>query len=97
MYGLIAKLESVPNRRGDLIAILKESTADMPGCFSYVIAEDTADDNTIWITELWESAADHDASLSMPVVKDAIGKARPLIAGFSRIATTNPVAGTGQE
>jgi quinol monooxygenase YgiN len=93
MYGLIAKLVSVPNRREDLIAILKESTIRMPGCFSYGIAKDLADENTIWVTEVWDSMADHDSSLSLPAVKEAIDRAKPLIAGFSRVAATSPVAG----
>src|SRR5258706_10520331 len=86
MYGLIAKLVSIPNRRMDLISILKESTAQMPGCLAYVIAEDAAEENTLWITEFWKSQADHEASLTLPSVKDSIGKARPLMANFSSIA-----------
>jgi quinol monooxygenase YgiN len=93
MYGLIGKIISAPNRRDDLIAILQESSAHMPGCFSYVIAKDVADANTIWVTEVWDSEANHQASLSLPAVKDAIGRAKPILAGFSEIAVTNPVAG----
>jgi quinol monooxygenase YgiN len=93
MYGLISKLTSVPNRRGELIAILKEGTQQMPGCMSYVIAEDTADENSIWITEVWASQADHDASLTIPAVKESIGKGRPLIASGAKVAVTHPVAG----
>ena len=92
MYGLIGKLIAAPGRRDDLIAILKNGTADMPGCVAYVIARDAADENTIWITEVWNTEADHDASLSLPAVKDSIAKGRPLIAGGSRIAVTHPVA-----
>ena len=95
MYGIIAKLVSAPNRREDLMAILTKSTTGLPGCLSYVIAKDLADANIIWITEVWDSAADHEASLSLPAVKDAIGSAKPLIAGFSRVAVTSPVAGVG--
>jgi len=40
MYGLIVKLTVVPARREEMIGILKESAADMPGCFSYVVAKD---------------------------------------------------------
>jgi quinol monooxygenase YgiN len=93
MYGLIAKLVSAPNRREDVIAILREGTTQMGGCFSYVIAKDLTDENTIWVTEVWDSAAAHDASLSLPAVKDAIVRAKPLIDAFSRIAVTDPVAG----
>jgi len=45
MYGLIAKLTVVPGRREEMVGILKESAADMPGCFSYVVAKDSADEN----------------------------------------------------
>jgi quinol monooxygenase YgiN len=76
--GLIAKITLIPGRRDDMIGILKESAADMPGCLSYVVAKDAADESTIWVTEVWDSMASHDASLSLPAVKNAIprGKAR---------------------
>jgi len=92
-YGLIAKLASIAGRRDELIAILAESTVQMPGCVNYIIAKDAEGENTIWVTEVWESVTAHDESLSLPAVKAAIGKGRPLIADFSRIAVTNPVSG----
>lgn len=69
MYGLIAKPTVVPCRCEEVIGILKESVADMPGCVSYVVAKDSADENTIWITELWDSVHSH-ASLSLPEVSE---------------------------
>jgi len=72
MYGLIVKLIAVPGKRDEMIAILKESAANMPGCVSYVLAKDSSDENLVWVTEVWESAASHDASLSLPSVKNAM-------------------------
>jgi quinol monooxygenase YgiN len=74
--------------------VLVGGTQAMPGCFSYIVAKDAADENTVWVTETWDSQASHDASLTLPTVKDTIAKGRPLIAGFERIATTTPVGGT---
>jgi len=93
MYGLINKIIAAPDRRDELIAILKQSSTAMPGCLSYVIAEDASDENGIWVTEIWDSEESHRGSLSLQGVKDAIAKARPLIAGFNKIAVTTPVAG----
>jgi quinol monooxygenase YgiN len=76
-----------------LVAILGEGTRNMPGCVSYVISEDVNEENSVWVTEIWDSKASHDASLSLPSVKDVIAKAKPMIAGFTKIAETNPVAG----
>ena len=54
----------------------------MPGCLSYVVAKDAAEADAIWITEIWDDASSHKASLQLPAVRAAIAKGRPLIAGF---------------
>lgn len=95
MYGLIGKMIAAPGRRDDLLSILLGSVGDMPGCHSYVVATDPADENAIWITEIWDSEASHKASLALPAVKDAIGRARPLIATFGAHFVTTPVGGHG--
>jgi quinol monooxygenase YgiN len=95
MYGLIAKLTVAPGRRDEMIGILEESAADMPGCFSYVVAKDAADENAIWVTEVWDSSASHEASLSLPSVKNAIPRAKAIVSNFEKIAVTSPVWGVG--
>ena len=95
MYGLIGKMRATPGQRDALLAILLEGTEDMPGCLSYVIAQDPADANAIWITEVWTDAASHTASLALPSVQQAIAKARLLIAGFDSHIETVPVGGQG--
>lgn len=97
MYGLIGKMTAVPGQRDALIAILLEHEGDdaMPGCLSYVVATDPADADAIWITEVWDSKASHDASLTLPSVRQAITRARPLIAGFSDNHVITPVGGVG--
>jgi len=95
MYGLIGKMTSTPGSREALTALLLEGTKAMPGCLSYVVAHDPADADAIWITEVWDSQAHHKASLSLPAVQAAIGKARPLIAGVGDRVETAPVGGVG--
>lgn len=95
MFGLIAKLTAAPGKREQLMAILIEGTREMPGCSSYVVAIDSADENVVWVTETWDSQASHDASLTLPAVKNSITEAKPLVAGFEKVATTTPVGGVG--
>jgi len=95
MWGMIAKITLLPGKRDEMIEILKESAAGMPGCLSYVVAKDAIDENTIWVSEVWDSTASHDASLSLPAVKNAIPRSKALVANFEKIAVTNPVWGTG--
>ena len=95
MYGLIAKLTAVPGKREELIKTLKESAGDMPGCFSYVVAKDSAEENTLWVTEVWDSEASHDASLLLPAVKNAVPQAKAIVASFEKVAVTSPVWATG--
>ena len=95
MFGLIGKLNAVPGQRDTLIEILLEGIYDMPGCLSYIIARDPSDANAIWVTEVWDSQASHDASLSLPAVQQAIARGRSLIAGFRERIVTQPVGGHG--
>jgi quinol monooxygenase YgiN len=95
MYGLIGKMTTVAGQRDTLVAMLLDSTQAMPGCLSYVIAADPADADALWITEVWDNAESHKASLKLPAVQAVIAKARPLIAGFSNRVETVPIGGHG--
>ena len=78
MYGLIVKLTVLPGTRKKMVAILKDSAANMPGCLSYMIGEDSTDANVLWVTEVWNNQGSHDASLSLPAVKNATPRAKGL-------------------
>ena len=95
MYGLIGKMSATAGNRDALASILLEGTGEMPGCLSYIIANDPADPDALWITEVWDSPESHKASLKLPSVQQAIAKGRPLIAGFSNRVETEPLGGHG--
>ena len=93
MFGLIVKLTSAPGRRRDLITLMGgEDSHTIPGCLSFIVAEDATDENTLWITEVWQSQAAHQASLDAPPIKESLTGADTLIVAFEKIATTRPVA-----
>lgn len=95
MYGLIGKMRAVPGKRAELAAILLEGTDTMPGCRAYIVAEDVKEADALWITELWDDATFHAASLKLPAVQDAIKRGRPLIAGFDSQVELRPLGGIG--
>jgi quinol monooxygenase YgiN len=95
MYGMIGRIKAQPGKRAELAAILLEGTGTMPGCLSYVVAEEMADADTLIVTEAWDNRQSHDDSLKLPAVQAAIAKGRLLIAGFDKIAETVPLGGVG--
>ena len=95
MFGLIGKMVATPGNRDALAAAILGGTGAMPGCLSYVVAKDPRDENALWITEVWESAESHKASLTLPQVREVIAKARPLIASFGDSVQSEPVGGVG--
>ena len=97
MYGLIARLTTVSGQRDALQAVLLENDGGMPGCLSYIVAQDPTDADALWVTEVWDSQESHAASLKLPSVQQAIARGRPLIAGFSNRVVTTPVGGIGLE
>jgi len=95
MYGLIGRIKAASGKRAELAALLLGGTGEMPGCLSYIVAEDMADADALWVTEVWDSKESHAASLQLPVVQAAIAKARPIIAGFDSRAEMVPLGGVG--
>ena len=95
MYGVMGRMIAQPGKRDALIAILLEGSGSMPGCRSYIVARDMKDENAIWVTEVWDSKESHSASLNLPSVQAAIGRGRPLIAGFDTYTETVPMGGVG--
>ncbi len=95
MYGQIGKLIAVPGKRDELIANILGGVGSMPGCLSYVVAKDASNADAIWVSEVWDSKASHDASLSLPSVRAAITKSLPIIAGSGDRIVTVPVGGQG--
>jgi quinol monooxygenase YgiN len=91
MYGLIGSMTATLGQRAALTDILVRGVAGMPGCVSYVVAHDLTDPDLLWVTEVWESREAHVASLSLPSVRDAIARGRPLIAKMAGVAETRPV------
>ncbi len=65
------------------------------GCELYVVNISESDENSVWVTEVWESEADHDASLAIEGVPELIQRARPLIADMSDQVRLVPVGGKG--
>lgn len=86
---------AVAGKRDALIKVLLEGTNSMPVCLSHVIAKDPNDANAVWITEVWDSEQSHRASLSLPAVREAISRGKPLIAGFGDRVVAEPVGGQG--
>ena len=95
MYGLIGNMRAKPGQREGLVRMLLDGVSGMPGCLSYIVANDPTDADLIGITEAWGSNAAHAASLSTLSVRAAITEGRHLIAGMESVAKTAPVGGHG--
>lgn len=92
MYGLIGSMLVLPENRDELLRALGEASVDLPGCLSYVVAADAEDPSLVWVTETWESAEAHAASLELDHVKAAIAQAKHVLLGFGTRVETTPVS-----
>ena len=95
MYGLIGRFIAKEGHTDELIEAMLAATGDMPGCLSYVVARDPRNANAIWVTEVWDSAESHKASLELASVKSTIERAMPLIDSFGEHHETEPIGGYG--
>lgn len=94
MYGLITKLVALPGRRDELALILLDPAVQRRGCHSYVVAFDNADDDAVWVTEVWTDEATHKAALSEEN-RAILRPVMALTAVFGDSVTTRPIGGVG--
>lgn len=81
-YLLHGKLIAKRGHREELAGILMEASklvATARGCKLYVVGLDTNNDNSVFVTEIWDSKEDHDNSLNVEGVRELIMKAMPLL------------------
>lgn len=76
-------LGTVPGRRDELVAHLTRPSEELAaaGCLLYEVGVGEDDPDSVYVMELWTSAAAHQASLQLPAVQEAIAAARPLLSG----------------
>ena len=99
-FGLHGTLLAHPGQRDALAQILLDAAkvvSVLPGCEIYFVSVDEKDANTVYVTEVWKSEADHKASLQMPEVRALIEKGRPMVAGFGASTRLVPLGGHGLE
>ena len=92
MYGLIVKLTSAAGRRAELIEVLGgDDSHTISGCLSFIVAEDQANEDVLWVTEVWASEASHKASLDLPPSRPGLPPIETLVARHERVAATTPI------
>lgn len=72
-----------PRHRDDLVAILVRANPELAaaGCLQYEVGVNDDEPDTVFVVELWESAAAHAVSLGLESVRAAIRAAMPLLSG----------------
>jgi len=98
MYGMTGKLVALPGKRAEFIEILlraADTVGQLPGCHLYLVNADLADDVTIWVMEVWDDQAAHDASLKDERVRSQIAAAMPLMGAAPSGAALKVVGGHG--
>jgi quinol monooxygenase YgiN len=61
----------------------------------YAVCTAGDDENVVWVSEVWDSADQHDASLQLPEAWAAIGRAMPMLTGEFTRQELSVVGGLG--
>lgn len=95
MFGLIVKFVAHDGQRDIVIRKMSTGMQNMPGCRSYILAKDPADEVSIWITEVWENAESKEAANLLPLIQAVIDEVKPMLARCDSRIITTPVGGQG--
>ncbi len=96
-YGYLGSMRTQPGERDEVVsALVAGSTAlRAHGCRLYLVSVGDDDPDRIWVTEVWDSAEAHDASLRLPEVRAAIAETMPRLTGEFTSQELHVVGGLG--
>lgn len=96
-FGMYVKFTAHPGQRDALannLMDVAQAMQTLAGCHLYIVNISPEESDTVWVTEVWESAADHQASLSIDKFKADIQRTMSLIAKVEKIEL-QPIGGKG--
>ncbi len=97
-YGCYVKFTAWPGQRAALVEHLLRAAAgfsNVAGCELYIINTSPTEPESVWVTEVWRSQQEHDASLTIEGAQEAIEQVLPLLAGSPEKIDVLPVGGKG--
>ncbi len=97
-YGCYVKFTAQPGLRDALVEHLLSAAAlveKAAGCELYLINTSPTEPDSVWVTEVWRSQEEHDASLTIESVQVTIKQVLPLLAGSPEKIDVLPVGGKG--
>ena len=97
-YGCYVKFTTRPGQRDALVEHLLRAAAEVSkaaGCELYLINTSPTEPESVWVTEVWRSQHEHDASLTTPGAQEAISHVLPLLAGSPEKIDLLPIGGKG--
>lgn len=97
-YGSYVKLTAHSGQQAQLLELLVEAAdamTDVKGCDMYIVNTSPNDPDSVWVTEIWRSREEHDASLTGETAKAQIQRALLLLAGPPEAIILQPIGGKG--
>ncbi len=97
-YGCYVKFTAQPGQRDALVEHLLSAAAFVEkaaGCELYIINTSPTEPESVWVTEVWRSQQEHDASLTTLGAQAAIKQVLPFLAGSPEKIDVLPVGGKG--
>ncbi|GHO43046.1 putative quinol monooxygenase [Ktedonospora formicarum] len=97
-YGCYVKFTTKPGQRDTFVTYLLNAASAMekvPGCQLYIVNTSPTEPECVWVTEVWNSQEEHDASLTIEGAQETIQLAIPLLAGAPEKIDIQPVGGKG--
>src|SRR5919199_4368532 len=94
--GLYVQLKAREGQRDSLVEHMlgvAQLLAEVPGCELYVINTSAEDTDAVWVTEVWSTQAELDASLTLDGVRASVERVMALLAGPPERIDVLPVGG----
>lgn len=86
-FGLVTKINALPGKHSQLVEVLQGVTQlafRIPGCMYYVVSNVSADPDSVFITEFWDTRASQQSAFAMAGIHEVMVQAQVLTRDFQQ-------------
>lgn len=98
MYSTNGYIKAIDEKRDELLDYLLEAAEEMKNvekCYCYIVGVNDQEPDNVYVYEVWESEEAHEASLTLPVFRELIEKAKPIISDLKSYPELRIYGGKG--
>lgn len=89
-FGYISRITVKQGSAAAYAEVVERPIGKVRGCLLFSVGRDVENSQVFWTLEIWRSQAAYSSAMTLPMFKQIIARAAPMVELYERVATITP-------